>query len=64
PEKAAGLHLSLLTRIAALLRDDRLRQSVLETPSANAIRSLLVQAEDAYLSAQHARQGFRPPTSL
>jgi PTS system nitrogen regulatory IIA component len=64
PEKAAGLHLGLLTRIAALLRDAHLRQAVLETPSAGAIRSLLVQAEDAYLSAQHARQGVQPPASL
>lgn len=52
PTHAPGTHLNVLARIAALLRDSRLRQALVEAPSAAAIRSLLVQAEDAYLSGQ------------
>ncbi|MET0403955.1 MAG: PTS sugar transporter subunit IIA [Cystobacter sp.] len=63
PENAAGMHLSLLARIAALLRDVRLCRAVLEAPSAAAIRLLLVRAEHAYLTAQHSRHDLHLPTS-
>ena len=52
PTHSPGTHLSVLARIAALLRDVRLRQALVEAPSAAAIRALLVQAEDAYLGSQ------------
>jgi nitrogen PTS system EIIA component len=55
PAHAPGTHLNVLARIAALLRDVRLRQALMEAPSAAAVRALLVQAEDAYLAHQ-ARQ--------
>mgnify|MGYP006200797135 CR=1 FL=1 len=41
---------SVLARIAALMRDTRLRQALVEARSASAIRELLVRAEDAYLA--------------
>ena len=63
PENAAGMHLSLLARIAALLRDARLCRAVLEAPSSAAIRLLLVRAEHAYLAAQHSRHDLHLPTS-
>ncbi|MFL5352778.1 PTS sugar transporter subunit IIA [Archangium sp.] len=52
PTHAPGTHLNVLARIAALLRDSRLRQALVEAPSAAAIHALLVKAEDAYLSGQ------------
>ncbi|HYO56606.1 PTS sugar transporter subunit IIA [Archangium sp.] len=52
PAHAPGTHLSVLARIAALMRDVRLRQALVEARSAPAIRALLVQAEDAYLASQ------------
>ena len=55
PEYAAGPHLRLLARIAALLRDPRLRQALLEAPSAPVLRSLLVRAETNYVLAQQSR---------
>ena len=43
----------MLARIAALMRDARLRQRLVEAPdAAHAIRALFVQAEDAYLAGQ------------
>jgi PTS system nitrogen regulatory IIA component len=59
PAHAPGTHLNVLARIAALLRDARLRQALLEAPSASAIRALLVRAEDAYL-AHPSRQDSLP----
>jgi nitrogen PTS system EIIA component len=50
PTNAPGTHLGVLARIAALLRDGHLRQALMVAPDAAAIRSLLVRAEDAYLS--------------
>lgn len=58
PAHAPGTHLNVLARIAALLRDVRLRQALMEAPSAAAIRALLVQAEDAYLSHQARQEGM------
>ncbi|WNG32492.1 PTS sugar transporter subunit IIA [Archangium violaceum] len=55
PTHAPGTHLSVLARIAALLRDARLRQALVEAGSPAAIRALLVQAEDAYLASQAPR---------
>lgn len=55
PAQGSGTHLSVLARIAALLRDARLREQLLEARTAVRIRELLVQAEDAYLAAQQAR---------
>jgi len=52
PTHSPGTHLSVLARIAALLRDVHLRQALMEAPSAAAIRALLVRAEDAYLASQ------------
>ncbi|MFY0562754.1 PTS sugar transporter subunit IIA [Archangium lansingense] len=52
PTNAPGTHLSVLARIAALLRDVRLRQALMEARSASDIRTLLVRAEDAYLAGQ------------
>jgi nitrogen PTS system EIIA component len=52
PAHGPGTHLGVLARLAALLRDARLRQALVEAPSAAAIRALLVQAEDAYLASQ------------
>lgn len=52
PTHAPGTHLNVLARIAALLRDTRLRQALVEAPSAAAIHALLVKAEDAYLAGQ------------
>jgi PTS system nitrogen regulatory IIA component len=52
PAHAPGTHLGVLARIAALLRDARLRQALVEAPTAAAIRELLVRAEDAYLAGQ------------
>jgi PTS system nitrogen regulatory IIA component len=54
PTNAPGTHLGVLARIAALLRDGHLRQALMAAPDAATIRSLLVRAEDAYLSqARH-----------
>jgi PTS system nitrogen regulatory IIA component len=58
PAHAPGTHLNVLARIAALLRDVRLRQALMEAPSAAAIRALLVQAEDAYLSHLSRQDGM------
>ncbi|KFA91656.1 PTS sugar transporter subunit IIA [Archangium violaceum] len=52
PTHAPGTHLSVLARIAALMRDARLRQALVEARTAPAIRELLVRAEDAYLASQ------------
>ncbi|QRN97163.1 PTS sugar transporter subunit IIA [Archangium violaceum] len=52
PTSAPGTHLGVLARIAALLRDGRLRQALMEAPDAATIRALLVRAEDAYLATQ------------
>ncbi|PTL84927.1 PTS sugar transporter subunit IIA [Vitiosangium sp. GDMCC 1.1324] len=61
PTHAPGTHLSVLARIAALLRDVRLRQALVEAPSTAAIRALLVQAEDAYLASQQSRHDIHVP---
>jgi nitrogen PTS system EIIA component len=58
PTHAPGTHLSVLARIAALLRDARLRQALLEAPSAAAIHALLVRAEDAYLAHPSRQDGL------
>lgn len=58
PAHAPGTHLGVLARIAALLRDARLRQALLEAPSAAAIRALLVRAEDAYLAHPFLQDGL------
>lgn len=55
PVQPVSTHLSLLARIAALLRDPRLREAVIAAPSAAHIRALFVRAEDAYLAPQHLR---------
>ncbi|MCP3099253.1 PTS sugar transporter subunit IIA [Myxococcus sp. K15C18031901] len=47
PPDTAGLHLNVLSRIATLVRDPRLREALLAAPSARALRALLVQAESA-----------------
>jgi PTS system nitrogen regulatory IIA component len=62
PAHAPGTHLSVLARIAALMRDVRLREALVEARSASAIRALLVQAEDAYLAGQ-ARPDASPHAS-
>ncbi|NVJ23856.1 MULTISPECIES: PTS sugar transporter subunit IIA [Myxococcus] len=49
PPDTAGLHLNVLSRIATLLSDARLRAELLAAPSAGAIRALLVSAEEAHL---------------
>ena len=58
PSQAAGAHLSLLSRIAALLRDVRLRQAVMEAPSAAAIRALFIRAEESYLATHPIRHEY------
>ncbi|MCE9668654.1 PTS sugar transporter subunit IIA [Myxococcus stipitatus] len=47
PPDPAGLHLNVLSRIATLLRQSRVREALLAAPSAKALRALLVQAESA-----------------
>lgn len=53
PMDTAGLHLNVLSRIATLLRDPRLRAELLVAPSPSAIRALLVRAEDEHLLPRH-----------
>jgi PTS system nitrogen regulatory IIA component len=60
PSNAPGTHLRVIARVAALLRDARLRQALVEAPTAPAIRALLVQAEDAYVASQQPRQDVHP----
>jgi nitrogen PTS system EIIA component len=62
PMHTAGTHLNVLARIAALLREARLRQALMEAPDAASIYTLLVQAEDAYLTSQQARHDVHVPT--
>ncbi|MGZ3458073.1 MAG: PTS sugar transporter subunit IIA [Archangium sp.] len=62
PADAPGTHLRLIARIAALLRDARLRQELVGAPAAAAARALLVQAEDAYLLTQQGRHDIHMPT--
>ncbi|ATB30128.1 PTS sugar transporter subunit IIA [Melittangium boletus] len=63
PAQEAGAHLRMLARIAALLRDARLRQSVLAAPSAAAIRSLFIRAEDSYLATHPLRHDLSLPAA-
>lgn len=60
PANAPGTHLRVIARVAALLRDPRLRQLLVQAPSAAAIRELLVQAEDAYVASQQPRHDAHP----
>ncbi|AKF79088.1 PTS fructose transporter subunit IIA [Myxococcus fulvus 124B02] len=50
PPDPAGLHLNVLARIGALLRNARLREALLTAPSPAALRALLVCVEDAHVS--------------
>lgn len=50
PPDTAGLHLSVLARIGALLRNARLREALLTAPSPSALRALLVCVEDAHVN--------------
>ncbi|MFP2926735.1 PTS sugar transporter subunit IIA [Pyxidicoccus sp. 3LG] len=52
PPDTAGLHLSVLARIAGLLRQPVLRQALLCAPSAAAIHAVLAGAEDTLLLAR------------
>ena len=63
PEHEAGAHLRMLARIAALLRDARLSQAVLAAPSAAAIRSLFVRAEESYLVTHSLRHDVSLPVT-
>lgn len=55
PLQAASTHLGMLARVAALMQSPSLRRAVGEAGSAEHIRALLVQAEDAYLAQQPSR---------
>jgi PTS system nitrogen regulatory IIA component len=48
PPNLAGMHVGVLSRIVALMRDARLREALRRAPSAAAIRALLVEAESSY----------------
>ena len=48
PPNQAGMHVGLLSRIVALVRDVRVREALRRAPSAEAIRKLLVDAESSY----------------
>lgn len=48
PPNQAGIHVGLLSRIVALVRDARLRESLCRAPSAESIHRLLVDAESSY----------------
>ncbi|NTX10334.1 PTS sugar transporter subunit IIA [Myxococcus llanfairpwllgwyngyllgogerychwyrndrobwllllantysiliogogogochensis] len=50
PPDTAGLHLNVLARIGALLRNARLREALLTAPSPSALRALLVCVEDAHVN--------------
>jgi len=60
PADAAGAHLRMLSRIAAMLRDPRLRQALVTAPSAAAIRALFARAEDSYLATHPPRHDAGP----
>lgn len=49
PPHLVGMHVGMLSRTVALLRDERLRQALLQAPTAADVHALLVAAEDAYL---------------
>lgn len=48
PPSLAGMHVGVLSRIVALMRDTRLREALRRAPSSAAIRALLVEAEASY----------------
>jgi PTS system nitrogen regulatory IIA component len=48
PPSLAGMHVGVLSRIVALMRDARLREALRRAPTAAAIRALLVEAESSY----------------
>ncbi|MCE9668655.1 PTS sugar transporter subunit IIA [Myxococcus stipitatus] len=50
PPDTAGLHLNVLARIGALLRNNRLCEALRTAPSASALRALLVCVEDVHVS--------------
>ncbi|MCP3099252.1 PTS sugar transporter subunit IIA [Myxococcus sp. K15C18031901] len=50
PPDTAGLHLNVLARIGALLRNNRLCEALRTAPSATALRALLVCVEDVHVS--------------
>ena len=63
PERAAGVHLTVLARIAALLREAPLRQALLQAREATTLHALLVRAEADYLARQQARHDIHVPAS-
>ena len=63
PTHTAGAHLGMLARIAALMRDARLRQRLVEAPDAATLRALLVQAEDAYLASLMRHDAHHQPST-
>lgn len=50
PPDTAGLHLNVLARIGALLRNVRLREALLTAPSSAALRALLVCVEETHVN--------------
>ncbi|QSQ11798.1 PTS sugar transporter subunit IIA [Myxococcus landrumensis] len=50
PPDTAGLHLNVLARIGALLRNARLREALLTAPSTAALRALLVCVEETHVN--------------
>ncbi|HEX8826078.1 MAG TPA: PTS sugar transporter subunit IIA [Archangium sp.] len=63
PAHTAGTHLGVLARIAALMRDTRLRQALVAAPDAASIRAIFVQAEDAYLASQQRHEAHHQPSA-
>jgi PTS system nitrogen regulatory IIA component len=49
PPHLVGMHVGVLSRTVALLRDERLRQALLQASSSSAVFALLAGAEEAYL---------------
>lgn len=49
PPDTGGLHLNVLSRIAALLHEPQLREALKGAPTAAALRTLLMEAEEAHV---------------
>jgi nitrogen PTS system EIIA component len=61
PARSAGSHLTVLARVATLLREAPLRQALLRAHDAATLHALLVHAEDNYLARQQARHDIHVP---
>ncbi|XXF78332.1 PTS sugar transporter subunit IIA [Myxococcaceae bacterium GXIMD 01537] len=52
PPRLSGVHVGVLSRVVALLKDERLCAALMRAPSARDLRALLVRAEDVYLGSR------------